>query len=163
MRAFRGPSSGHSSARAERLESRTLLSAGDLDPTFAGDGTLSVADTSLDRYAGDVALQPDGKVVVVGTRRPGANTTFANAAADVAVSRYNPDGTFGNGGRVVTDLGAAGAGNAVKVDGAGRIVVGAGGRGCQGGVKGRPGGVKVASKRGGSWFAAVSCGLGCAP
>jgi uncharacterized delta-60 repeat protein len=114
---------------SEALETRTLLSAGDLDPTFAGDGMLSVADTSFDRYAADVVLQPDGKVLTVGTRLPGASTTFAEVTRDVALSRYNSDGTldvtFGSGGRVLTDMGAAEGGAAAEVDGAGRIVVGA--------------------------------------
>jgi uncharacterized delta-60 repeat protein len=139
MKQLRGPLSrnvrasvvriGRGAALAERLERRTLLSAGDLDPTFARDGMLSVSDTSFHRYAADVALQPDGKVLTVGSRLPGASTTFAEVGRDVALSRYDadgtPDATFGSDGRVLTDLGAAEGGAAAEVDGAGRIVVGA--------------------------------------
>src|SRR4051812_48874774 len=92
MKQLRGPLSrnvrasvvriGRGAALAERLERRTLLSAGDLDPTFARDGMLSVSDTSFHRYATDVALQPDGKVLTVGSRLPGASTTFAEVGRD---------------------------------------------------------------------------------
>ena len=65
---------------------------GDLDPTFSGDG--KVVDWS--GQARGVAIQPDGKIVVVG------NSTYG--PFDVAVARYNPDGspdvTFGNAGKV---------------------------------------------------------------
>src|SRR5438309_6527313 len=68
---------------------------GDLDPTFGVGG--KVIDGAGDAY--DVALQSDGKIVVVGGH-----------LADLVVARYNPNGspdvTFGFGtGKVITDLG----------------------------------------------------------
>jgi uncharacterized delta-60 repeat protein len=56
-----------------------------------------------DGSAHGVAVQPDGKIVAAGNAV--GTTTF-----DFAVARYNPDGSvdtsFGNGGRVTTDLSA---------------------------------------------------------
>jgi uncharacterized delta-60 repeat protein len=70
---------------------------GDLDPTF-GTGGIVTTDFGNTSDAGEeVAVQPDGKIVVAGTR-----------GQDFAVARYNADGsldtTFGTGGLVSTDL-----------------------------------------------------------
>lgn len=77
----------------EALERRTLLSAGDLDTSFNFDGVAvfpTVAGQPL--TANDVAVQGDGKVVVVGT----SNSNFA------VLGRYNtngsPDTSFGSNG-----------------------------------------------------------------
>jgi uncharacterized delta-60 repeat protein len=84
----------------ERLEDRTLLNGGGLDPTF-GDGgqVLTELTGSLNDSASGVARQADGKLVVVGS-----------SDKDFAVARYNPDGsldpTFGTGGKVTTPVGA---------------------------------------------------------
>lgn len=70
--------------RLEPLEPRRLLSEGSFDATFSEDGmvlTGGVGD-GLD-VATDVAVQPDGKTVVVGTSGP-----FMSAA------RYNLDGSL---------------------------------------------------------------------
>src|SRR5256885_11897110 len=68
---------------------------GDLDPTFGIGGRLIDGGG----FAHDVAVQSDGKIVVVGGH-----------LADLVVARYNPNGspdvTFGFGtGKVITDLG----------------------------------------------------------
>ena len=55
---------------------------GTLDTTFSGDGKL-VVDFGFDDQAHAVAIQADGKIVVVG-----------QAASDVAVLRLLPDGTL---------------------------------------------------------------------
>src|SRR5437588_4898228 len=76
--------------------STTITAApGDLDPTFGIGGKL----TDGAAFAHDVAIQSDGKIVVVG-----------GYLADFVVARYNPNGspdvTFGFGtGKVRTDLG----------------------------------------------------------
>ena len=58
-------------AATETLERRTLLSAGDLDPTFSGDGVLlGTQDVVYWRGADAVAVQGDGKVVTAGRRGP---------------------------------------------------------------------------------------------
>jgi uncharacterized delta-60 repeat protein len=78
---------------------------GDLDTTFSGDGKLTTSFGSGTGDAQDIAIQGDGKVVVVGGYRPAGSPT-----PDVALARYNPDGTldptFGGGdGRVTTAIG----------------------------------------------------------
>lgn len=57
---------------------------GSLDESFAGNGKRAI-DFSADESASGVALQADGKIVVVGTRS-GTN------GDDFAVARYLPDG-----------------------------------------------------------------------
>ncbi|HZN64237.1 MAG TPA: delta-60 repeat domain-containing protein [Tepidisphaeraceae bacterium] len=93
-------------AAVEPLERRTLLSAGDLDPTFSGDGKVLAEDVRVDRAATDVAVLADGKVLVVGYRSTGR---VGRLGSDLELTRYNADGTldksFGDGGRVRTDLG----------------------------------------------------------
>src|SRR5262249_42936154 len=73
------------------------LHPGDLDPTF-GVGGKVLTDFGGDETATAVAVQPDGKIVVVG---------YTNYS-DFAVARYNVDGSldssFGTGGKVVTDF-----------------------------------------------------------
>jgi uncharacterized delta-60 repeat protein len=91
-----GPSSIR--PRLEALEDRCLLSgAGSLDPSFGGTGIVT---TSFPRctlqipYA--VLIQPwDGKIIAAGTAY--------QSQANMAVARYNPDGSldtgFGSGGK----------------------------------------------------------------
>ncbi len=98
-------------------------SAGNLVPAFDGDGKVltDVRGESLD--AGNaMAVQPDGKVVIVGTARNNFDTDFA-------IARYNPDGTldgtFGAGGLRLIDISGGSTdqalGLAVQPDG--KIVV----------------------------------------
>ncbi len=69
-----------------------------------------------------VAIQADGHIVVVGQAK------FSMKAADVAIARYNKDGsldkTFGIGGKVTTDIDAIDDGRAVAIQRDGKIVVG---------------------------------------
>src|SRR5688572_31544993 len=78
----------------EVLESRRLLAAGDLDPTFDGDGRV-LLNSGLGGGFTDVAVQSDGKVLAVGQLSPSGGGTYA-------IFRYNakgtPDTTFGGGG-----------------------------------------------------------------
>ena len=94
-----------------------LVSAapGDLDPTFSGDGKL----TDWAGYAHGVAIQPDGKIVMVGLAAANDNS--------FSVARYNtegsPDVTFGVNGRVTTTFGSDDAESmAVAVQSDGKIV-----------------------------------------
>jgi uncharacterized delta-60 repeat protein len=85
---------------APRPSGARATSAG-LDPTF-GDGGKVTTDFPKDRdWPADAALQPDGKLVVVGY-------TEGPTSADFAVARYNADGspdlTFGAGGKVTTSF-----------------------------------------------------------
>ncbi len=65
----------------ERLEDRTLLTAGALDATFGAGGKV-VTNVGEHDFANGLAVQADGKIVVVG-----------NTGRGIAVARYNPDGT----------------------------------------------------------------------
>src|SRR5215470_9007411 len=100
---------------------------GDLDPTFGTDGkVLTDFDHSTD-IANAVAIQADGKLVVVGTTYQ--NNDFSTE--DFAVARYNPDGTldkaFGAGGKVQTDFpGLAAVASSVAIQPDGKIVVAGG-------------------------------------
>jgi uncharacterized delta-60 repeat protein len=107
---------------------RTVLAVdGDLDPTFGKDGkVLTDFDHSTD-IANAVAVQADGKLVVVGT------TYLDNdfSGEDFAVARYNPDGTldktFGAGGKVQTDFPAlAAVASSIVIQTDGKIVVAGG-------------------------------------
>lgn len=73
---------------------------GDLDPTF-GLGGIAVVDFGGHDHGQDLALQPDGKVVVGGYASVPGVSSFG-------LARLNPDGSldtsFGNGGQVFTTL-----------------------------------------------------------
>jgi uncharacterized delta-60 repeat protein len=77
---------------------------GDLDPTF-GSGGKVVTDFGSDDLGQAIAIQPDGKIVVVGK-------TEEYPVFHSALARYNADGTldqtFGSGGKVVIALDASG-------------------------------------------------------
>ncbi|MBV9960492.1 MAG: FG-GAP repeat protein [Acidobacteria bacterium] len=78
-------------------------SDGSLDTTF-GTGGKVATNISLYDYAYGVALQPDGKIVVVGS-----TVAFDGVGQiDFAIARYNSNGTldstFGNGGKVIIDF-----------------------------------------------------------
>jgi uncharacterized delta-60 repeat protein len=92
---------------------------GRLDPTFDGDGKV-LTDLGGNDYAFDLAIDPDGMIVVAG-ERDASRDTFA-------VVRYRPNGsldpTFGNGGVVLTSFGRRfQSANAVALGRGGAIVV----------------------------------------
>jgi uncharacterized delta-60 repeat protein len=110
------------------VSGRTVLAVdGDLDPKFGTDGkVLTDFDHSTD-IANAVAIQADGKLVVVGTTY--LDNDFSDE--DFAVARYNLDGTldktFGAGGKVQTDFpGLAAVASSVVVQPDGKIVVAGG-------------------------------------
>lgn len=74
----------------EGLESRRLFAAGGLDPTFFGDGTgtIQFGTRRLDTVFGS-AVQPDGKIVLVGS-----TDSLDGEGTDLAVARLNPDATL---------------------------------------------------------------------
>jgi len=82
--------------------STSLLTDGDLDITFGGDGKV-ITDFGGDDFGNSVAVQKDGKIVV------GGNTTTGGVGTNFGLARYNADGsldtTFGTGGLVTTDFG----------------------------------------------------------
>lgn len=77
---------------------------GDLDLSFSGDGiaTAHFAPSGNDAAMGMV-IQPDGRIVVVGSTQLDTQTSWA-------LARFMPDGTldatFGTGGRVITTIGS---------------------------------------------------------
>src|SRR5262245_13606728 len=90
--------------QVEALETRTLLTAGYLDPPFNNGGLLEARFTGADASsASRVAVQADGKIVVAGnaaTASPPPTLIISNRPA---LARFNPDGsfdaTFGQGGQ----------------------------------------------------------------
>jgi uncharacterized delta-60 repeat protein/uncharacterized repeat protein (TIGR01451 family) len=92
---------------------------GSLDLTFGNGGGVKTDFNSNTDLGRAVALQPDGKIVVVGS-------TCTPANCDFALVRYNPNGSadsaFGQGGKVVTDLGSIDGLNAVALQADGKIV-----------------------------------------
>jgi uncharacterized delta-60 repeat protein len=89
---------------------------GSLDTTFSDDGKQTTDFTRADSARG-VALQPDGKIVVVGD---------SSAGDDFALARYNPDGsldtTFSDDGKQTTDFGNADSANGVALQPDGKIL-----------------------------------------
>ena len=92
---------------------------GKLDPTFGTDGVMTLAAA---RVGEGLAVQADGRLVLVGRGTDaGGESTFAVMRLDADGA---PDGTFGVGGLVTTDVGDQGdAAKAVAVGPDGRIVV----------------------------------------
>jgi uncharacterized delta-60 repeat protein len=90
---------------------------GSLDSSFSGNGLL-VTDFGANDGANAVAIQADGKIIAAGETELDTG--------DFALARYNPDGdldpTFGDDGRVVTDLGAFDVATGVAIQPDGRIV-----------------------------------------
>jgi len=76
---------------------RTVFAAlGDLDTTFGNGGVVNINNYNLNNTANDMAIQADGKLVVVGNSNTG----------NFFLSRYNTDGSvdtsFGTSGRTTT-------------------------------------------------------------
>jgi uncharacterized delta-60 repeat protein len=91
-----------------------LAAAGDLDPSFDGDGKALVTDAGVGR---DVRIQPDGKIVVAGTTK----------SKDFGVWRFNPDGSpdsgFDGDGAAAVDFGGRDEVVALALQPNGRILV----------------------------------------
>ncbi|MBI1915606.1 MAG: tandem-95 repeat protein [Planctomycetes bacterium] len=106
----------------------TARRAGSLDLSFgAVDGrALTLFDRS-DATAGGTLVSTGGVAALFGDKVVVAGTATVNGQTDVAVARYNADGTldptFGNGGMVTTDFGASDQALAVAVQADGSVVV----------------------------------------
>jgi uncharacterized delta-60 repeat protein len=101
--------------------------AGDLDPTFGIGGMVTTDINRSTDIANAVAVQADGKLVVVGQTYKHNDYT----GEDFVVTRYNTDGTldntFGSRGRVRTDFpGLAAVPSSVVIQPDGKIVVAGG-------------------------------------
>jgi len=103
------------------LPALTLAAPGDLDTTFGNGGIVITRDNNIPQldYALGMAIQSDGKIVVVGE---GSLGTFN---WDFAVVRYNTDGSldssFGGTGIVITQL-------SIDYDGASSVAIQADGK-----------------------------------
>lgn len=109
------PAISNSWPRIAELESRTLLSAGSLDPTFGTEGKV-VSDvigpdaSSLDNYALASAVQSDGKVLALGYSSGPAT------AQQFDLARYNVDGSLDDGGAAdSTPFDAFGTGGHIRI------------------------------------------------
>ncbi len=80
-----------------------LTADGSLDTSFNGTGSATLSISAGADTAAGATLQPDGKIVLVGYAPGSANL-------DVAVARFNADGTldtgFGTGGHALLPVGA---------------------------------------------------------
>jgi uncharacterized delta-60 repeat protein len=98
-----------------------LKRGGSLDPSFGGTGIVTTPVATGSASASGVAIQPNGKIVVVGSADNGSNQDFA-------VVRYTaagtPDPSFDGDGILTLDLsGAFDDARAVAVQKDGKIVV----------------------------------------
>ncbi|MGB9179680.1 MAG: carboxypeptidase regulatory-like domain-containing protein, partial [Pyrinomonadaceae bacterium] len=97
---------------------------GTLDTTFGFNGKVTTHFNGGPYDAvDDIALQPDGKIVAAGHA-----VNDAGSSVDIAVVRYNSDGsldtTFGNNGKVTTHLnGSSNSANGVALQPDGKIVI----------------------------------------
>jgi uncharacterized delta-60 repeat protein len=111
------------------------LSPGSLDPTF-GSGGRVVTPVGTEDRGNALAMQPDGKLVVVGKTRPGS------VRFDYAVARYNTDGSldtsFAGDGTFVLSLNIQGSPEdeamSVAIQPDGKIVVAGNARTTGGGL-----------------------------
>ncbi|HMX39694.1 MAG TPA: hypothetical protein PKD78_05180, partial [Saprospiraceae bacterium] len=103
-----------------------LNTSGSADPSFSGDGRAFADYSSGDDRINDIALQPDGKIVVIGE----AYSNYLDA--EVLLARYTVtgqlDATFGSGGKKTFTLisGDNAYAYAVAVQPDGKIVAAAG-------------------------------------
>jgi uncharacterized delta-60 repeat protein len=97
------------------------MPTGRLDTSFGSGGKAvhSVGDVSEDSAA-DMALQPDGKIVLVGS-------AHVRYPADIGLLRLKPNGgrdrSFGDGGRVVTQWKGGNSASSVTIQSDGKILV----------------------------------------
>ena len=115
------------SRHVELLEDRSLLAAGALDPTFGVGGIIitNIVDDEANIAINDLAVQADGKVVVVGAIQENFTDTLNT---DVLVARYTADGvldtTFGGDGIVQIAVGPGfESGRAISILPSGKILI----------------------------------------
>ena len=97
---------------------------GDLDSNFGEKGMITTDFFGHGDFASNVAIQPDGRIIVVGS----IETDNDLDAVDFALARYKQDGSldksFGNGGKISTDFfGERDTASAVAIQPNGKILV----------------------------------------
>jgi uncharacterized delta-60 repeat protein len=95
---------------------------GSLDTSFSGDGLVTIGFSAGDDVGSGIAVQPDGRIVVVGTSDAGSGIS------EFALARFNVDGSLDtsfNGDGLVTAGFLAGndVGSGVAVQSDGNIIV----------------------------------------
>ncbi|MHB1560917.1 MAG: NHL repeat-containing protein [Isosphaeraceae bacterium] len=108
------PPRRHRRPQLEAMEGRVLLTAGALDTTFGGTGTVVTNATTVTasndqtQYASGTVVLPDLTTVVAGVTpeayQTGKGANSVSTHLDIVLARYNPDGSldqaFGSGGLV---------------------------------------------------------------
>lgn len=123
-------------------------SDGDIDESFGVDGVVVTNFSRRNDFASGVAIQANGKIVVVGRARERSELESGPSDSGFALVRYLPDGTrdpaFSLDGKIFANLTSGGDfAHDVAVQADGRIVVvgrGGGSRGRFAVVRYRPGG-----------------------
>jgi uncharacterized delta-60 repeat protein len=96
-------------------------SNGTLDTTFGAGGIVTTDFNGLNDQAGDVLLQPDGKILALGT------ATVSSTDSNFALARYNANGSldnsFGTAGKVTTNIGPFDQGQRGVLQGDGKIIL----------------------------------------
>ena len=108
---------GRTSRRAGDMVVLRLRADGSPDPRF-GRGGVRTLGTARSDAAYDVAVQPDGRIVVAGDGGQGADMVVARLRRDGSIDRG-----FGVRGRAAVDLGGIEIASAVALQRDGRIVV----------------------------------------
>jgi uncharacterized delta-60 repeat protein len=97
---------------------------GSTDAGFGNAGRADIVFPGSLFFANDLAIQPDGKIVLAGAARPSGSTEFGFG---FGVARYLPDGSpdtaFGAGGLAVTDFPSHSPASAVVIQPDGKLVV----------------------------------------
>jgi uncharacterized delta-60 repeat protein len=130
--------------------------AGALDGSFGSGGVAAQPFANGEDVAWDLALQDDGRIVVVGAAASATSSSFG-------LVRYNLDGTldsaFGTGGAMTLPFGAAGSyALDVEVDQANRVLVIGGAAGGAGIVRLRDGQLDASFGNSGSVLLAAPIG-----
>ena len=93
---------------------------GSLDNSFGSGGTVTTPIGTFNDRGNALALQPAGKLVVLGDFDAGGHD-------DIFLARYNTDGSldtgFGSGGKVITQLGSTAGARGLVIQGDGKIVI----------------------------------------
>ncbi len=116
-----GGTDGTSLGVGEGVVLARISTSGVLDPTFDGDGKVTI-NTGSAQEGSDLIQLPNGHLLVAGAATPNAN-------ADMALFCIRPNGsletTFGNGGIATVDIGGIGEwGYNVGVQPDGKIILG---------------------------------------
>jgi uncharacterized delta-60 repeat protein len=113
---------GNSSLGNYRFCAARYNTDGSLDMSFGFEGRTITPFDIWNDSANDIAIQPDGKIIVVGT------TNTGNSDFDVAVVRYNSNGTldtsFDGDGKKVIQVQTHDYGYSVAVQPDGKILIG---------------------------------------